>query len=142
MGRYRCRRARISVHYCAEMFPNDGSVMAALLKAVKRAMAAEYSRELSAKVFAGQARLTELGFGHMEIQRRFLKPSLPAPLSRGRLGKSPPIRPCVQRGLPLSNVGSRLIGDAPELRHHPQHGGGATNWNRLSSANFRLSCRR
>ncbi|HWZ30388.1 MAG TPA: recombinase family protein [Bryobacteraceae bacterium] len=59
---YRCRRAKISVHYCAELFPNDGSITTALLKALKRAMAAEYSRELSVKVFAGQARLTELGF--------------------------------------------------------------------------------
>ena len=59
---YRCRRAQIAVHYCAELFPNDGSVTTALLKALKRAMAAEYSRELSVKVFAGQARLTELGF--------------------------------------------------------------------------------
>ena len=59
---YRCRRAKIAVHYCAEMFTNDGSVTAALLKALKRAMAAEYSRELSVKVFDGQSRLTELGF--------------------------------------------------------------------------------
>ena len=59
---YRCRRANIAVHYCAEPFPNDGSLSATLLKTLKRAMAAEYSRELSAKVFAGQARLIELGF--------------------------------------------------------------------------------
>ena len=59
---YRCRRANIAVHYCAEPFPNDGSPSAALLKTIKRTMAAEYSRELSAKVFAGQARLAELGF--------------------------------------------------------------------------------
>src|SRR5581483_8703776 len=59
---YRCRRAKMAVHYCAEPFPNDGSITAVLLKALKRAMAAEYSRELSVKVFAGQARLTELGF--------------------------------------------------------------------------------
>src|SRR5215472_6934210 len=59
---YRCRRAQIAVHYCAEPFPNDGSITAVLIKALKRAMAAEYSRELSVKVFAGQARLTELGF--------------------------------------------------------------------------------
>src|SRR5438067_238869 len=57
---YRCRRVNIAVHYCAESFPNDGSLSAALLKTLKRAMAAEYSRELSAKVFAGQARLIEL----------------------------------------------------------------------------------
>jgi DNA invertase Pin-like site-specific DNA recombinase len=59
---YRCRRAQIVVHYCAESFVNDGSITAVLIKALKRAMAAEYSRELSVKVFAGQARLTELGF--------------------------------------------------------------------------------
>jgi len=59
---YCCRRAKIAVHYCVEPFSNDGSLSAVLLKAIKRAMAAEYSRELSAKVFAGQSRLTELGF--------------------------------------------------------------------------------
>ena len=59
---YRCRRENIAVHYCAEPFLNDGSPSAALLKTIKRTMAAEYSRELSAKVFAGQAKLTELGF--------------------------------------------------------------------------------
>ena len=59
---YRCRRANIAVHYCTEPFSNDGSPSAALLKTIKRTMAAEYSRELSAKVFAGQAKLTELGF--------------------------------------------------------------------------------
>jgi DNA invertase Pin-like site-specific DNA recombinase len=59
---YRCRRVNIAVHYCAESFPNDGSLTTAVVKAMKRAMAAEYSRELSRKVFAGQARLTDLGF--------------------------------------------------------------------------------
>ena len=59
---YRCRRANISVHYCVEMFANDGSLSSALLKTIKRTMAAEYSRDLSARVFAGQAKLTELGF--------------------------------------------------------------------------------
>jgi DNA invertase Pin-like site-specific DNA recombinase len=51
---YICRRAGISVHYCAEQFDNDGSPVATIVKGVKRAMAGEYSRELSAKVFAGQ----------------------------------------------------------------------------------------
>jgi DNA invertase Pin-like site-specific DNA recombinase len=59
---YRCRRSRIAVHYCAEPFANDGGITGALIKALKRAMAAEYSRELSVKVFAGKARLIELGF--------------------------------------------------------------------------------
>lgn len=57
-----CRRAGISLHYCAEQFENDGSVGSSIIKALKRAMAAEYSRELSAKVYAGQARLAKKGF--------------------------------------------------------------------------------
>jgi DNA invertase Pin-like site-specific DNA recombinase len=59
---YICRRAKIEVHYCAEQFENDGSPVSTILKGVKRAMAGEYSRELSAKVFIGQCRLIELGF--------------------------------------------------------------------------------
>nr|WP_133775082.1 recombinase family protein [Enterovirga rhinocerotis] len=57
-----CRRAGITVHYCAEQFDNDGSIGSTLLKAVKRVMAGEYSRELSVKVFAGQCRLIERGY--------------------------------------------------------------------------------
>ncbi|OFZ88113.1 MAG: serine recombinase, partial [Betaproteobacteria bacterium RIFCSPLOWO2_02_FULL_62_79] len=59
---YICRRAGIQVAYCAEQFENDGSPVSTIVKGVKRAMAGEYSRELSAKVFAGQCRLIELGF--------------------------------------------------------------------------------
>ena len=59
---YRCRSAGIQVAYCAEQFENDGSPVSTIVKSVKRAMAGEYSRELSAKVFAGQCRLIELGF--------------------------------------------------------------------------------
>jgi hypothetical protein len=59
---YICRRAKIAVHYCAEQFENDGSPISTIVKGVKRAMAGEYSRELSAKVFVGQCRLLELGF--------------------------------------------------------------------------------
>src|SRR5216683_3233421 len=59
---YICRRAKIDVHYCAEQFENDGSPISTIVKGVKRAMAGEYSRELSAKVFLGQCRLIELGF--------------------------------------------------------------------------------
>ena len=59
---YICRRAGIAVHYCAEQFENDGSPVSTIVKGVKRAMAGEYSRELSTKVFAGQGRLIEKGF--------------------------------------------------------------------------------
>jgi DNA invertase Pin-like site-specific DNA recombinase len=57
-----CKSAGIPVHYCAETFPNDGSLPSSIMKALKRAMAGEYSRELGVKVFAGQKRLAELGF--------------------------------------------------------------------------------
>ena len=59
---YVCKRAGISVEYCAEQFENDGSPVSTIVKGVKRAMAGEYSRELSQKVFAGQCRLIELGY--------------------------------------------------------------------------------
>src|SRR5262249_61634394 len=58
---YICKRAGIGVQYCAEQFENDGSPVSTIVKGVKRAMAGEYSRELSTKVFAGQCRLIELG---------------------------------------------------------------------------------
>jgi DNA invertase Pin-like site-specific DNA recombinase len=57
-----CKSAGIPVHYCAEMFANDGSLPSSIMKALKRAMAGEYSRELGVKVSAGQKRLAELGF--------------------------------------------------------------------------------
>ena len=59
---YICRRAGIAVHYCGEMFENDGSPVSTIVKGVKRAMAGEYSRELSTKVWIGQGHLIELGY--------------------------------------------------------------------------------
>lgn len=59
---YTCRQAGIEVAYCAEQFENDGSPVSTIIKSVKRAMAGEYSRELSNKVFKGQCRLIQLGF--------------------------------------------------------------------------------
>jgi DNA invertase Pin-like site-specific DNA recombinase/DNA-binding winged helix-turn-helix (wHTH) protein len=57
-----CRSAGIPVCYCAEQFHNDGSLASSMMKALKRTMAAEYSRELGVKVSAGQRRLTLLGY--------------------------------------------------------------------------------
>jgi DNA invertase Pin-like site-specific DNA recombinase len=59
---YLCRRAGIGVIYCAEQFINDGSLTSDLLKAIKRTMAGEYSRELSSKVARGQKRMASRGF--------------------------------------------------------------------------------
>jgi predicted site-specific integrase-resolvase len=47
------KQAGTKVEYCAEAFENDGSLMSSILKTLKRVMAAEFSRELSVKVFAG-----------------------------------------------------------------------------------------
>ncbi len=46
-----CTQAGVPLHYCAEPFDNDGTPSSSLLKALKRSMAAEFSRELSDKVF-------------------------------------------------------------------------------------------
>lgn len=59
---YQIRKAGIQVHYCAESFKNDGGMLSNVSKSIKRAMAAEYSRELSAKVFQGQCNLIKLGY--------------------------------------------------------------------------------
>jgi DNA invertase Pin-like site-specific DNA recombinase len=59
---YLCKRFGLEVHYCAEQFENDGGPTSTIIKSVKRAMAGEYSRELSTKVFQGQCKLIELGF--------------------------------------------------------------------------------
>ena len=57
-----CRKAGVQVIYCAENFSNDGSPMYALMKGLKRIMAAEYSRELGEKVLRAQSRFSGMGF--------------------------------------------------------------------------------
>ncbi|MBR1329871.1 recombinase family protein [Bradyrhizobium ottawaense] len=57
-----CKLAGVKVIYCAEIFENDGSPMSGLWKSMKRLMAAEDSRDKSAKVFAGHCRIVGLGY--------------------------------------------------------------------------------
>ena len=57
-----CKSAGVPIHYCAETFANDGTLPSLIMKALKRTMAGEYSRELGVKVLAGQQRLARLGF--------------------------------------------------------------------------------
>jgi DNA invertase Pin-like site-specific DNA recombinase len=59
---YLCRRANIRVEYCVEQFQNDGGPLAAILKNIKRVMAAEYSREQSARVHRATCRVASLGY--------------------------------------------------------------------------------
>jgi len=57
-----CKLSGINVIYCAEPFANDGSTLATLMKAIKRVMAGEYSRELSVKVSRAHHQQAALGF--------------------------------------------------------------------------------
>ena len=57
-----CKKAGLKVAYCAEQFDNDGTMLSSILKNLKRVMAAEYSRDLSAKVHAGALRFSRMGF--------------------------------------------------------------------------------
>lgn len=57
-----CSNSGIPLHYCAEPFSNDGTATSSLLKALKRSMAAEFSRELGEKVIRGKTRLAQLGY--------------------------------------------------------------------------------
>jgi DNA invertase Pin-like site-specific DNA recombinase len=59
---YLCRLHRIEVIYVVEPFKNDHSPMTTVFKAVKRAMAAEFSRELSVKVSRAMCNLAALGY--------------------------------------------------------------------------------
>lgn len=58
---FMCREAGASVAYCAEPFENDGGMISAIAKSLKRIMAAEYSRELSTKI--GRAKRQQAGLG-------------------------------------------------------------------------------
>lgn len=57
-----CKSRGIPVIYCAEPFKNDGSLPSTLLIGLKRSMAAEYSRELSEKVFRGACTIARHGY--------------------------------------------------------------------------------
>jgi DNA invertase Pin-like site-specific DNA recombinase len=59
---YLCRAAGVRVVYCGEGFENDGGFVASVAKTLKRAMAAEFSRELSVKVARAQKQQVLLGY--------------------------------------------------------------------------------
>jgi len=59
---YTCRLHGVSVVYVKESFGAKQDAMTALLKTIKRAMAAEYSRELGMKCRDGQDRAIRLGY--------------------------------------------------------------------------------
>ncbi len=59
---YLCQEGGVAVDYCYEAFENGPGAMNALIKNIKRIMAAEYSRELSQKVLFAQRHHAQRGF--------------------------------------------------------------------------------
>ena len=59
---YHCRLHGVDVVYVAEMFGAEVNPITAMLKSMKRAMAAEYSRDLANKARAGQHLVISRGF--------------------------------------------------------------------------------
>ncbi|MFM0367844.1 recombinase family protein [Paraburkholderia aspalathi] len=59
---YACRRAGVKVIYVAEPFENDANPLTCVMKALKRAMAGEFSREISRKVFLGHCVNVQRGY--------------------------------------------------------------------------------
>ena len=57
-----CKKVGYHVHYCAELFHNDNAMPNVIMKALKRVMASEYSRELSHKVFDAEREMVKRGF--------------------------------------------------------------------------------
>jgi DNA invertase Pin-like site-specific DNA recombinase len=57
-----CRSEGVAVHYCEEQFENNGTLPNEMMKALKRAMAAEYSRQLAVKARGGMQWLASHGF--------------------------------------------------------------------------------
>lgn len=78
---HHCRLNGAEVIYVAEPFKNDSSILGTLVKSMKRAMAGEYSRELSVKVRAGQEKIFRQGFSvshnpHLGYRREIVSPIL------------------------------------------------------------------
>lgn len=57
-----CKSSGVKVHYCAEQFGPEETLPGRIMKALKRTMAAEFSRELSQRVFIGKKRRAQMGF--------------------------------------------------------------------------------
>lgn len=51
-----CRQCGVTVHYCAEPFANNVTAHSSIIKALKRTMAGEFSRELGERGYAGKRR--------------------------------------------------------------------------------------
>lgn len=102
-----CRQEGVRIEYCAESFEAEGGGPTALMKALKRGLAAEFSRDLGVKVRAAQRRYAQEGYWlHGEpgygLARQVVKPD-GAPgrlLARGERNGDPELRTVVVRGPP------------------------------------------
>jgi hypothetical protein len=102
-----CQRAGITVHYCADEFENDGSLASFMLKNNKRFNAADFSRQLSKKVFLGQSRITRMGFWRGGMPGYGLRRQL-----RDEAGA---VRTMLERSVP--RAGRRLGFSQPAMGH-------------------------
>lgn len=95
-----CRQAGVCVHYCAEPFENEGSPEANLIKQVKRAMAAEFSRAQSERVALARRHVASKGFIVS-----------PAPFALRRLAVDPQGRPValLNRGERKASAAYRVV---------------------------------
>lgn len=59
---YQCKLAGVKIIYCEETFGEERGPFSTVLKSIKRVMAAEYSRELSCKVYRAHVNLAKMGF--------------------------------------------------------------------------------
>lgn len=57
-----CRKSGVKVHYCEEPFTNDTDLVSLTVKALKRAMAAEASRDSGNRICRAARRAAEQGF--------------------------------------------------------------------------------
>jgi DNA invertase Pin-like site-specific DNA recombinase len=57
-----CKSSGVKVYYCAEEFGPEETLPARMMKALKRTMAAEFSRELSQRVSIGKRNRAQMGF--------------------------------------------------------------------------------
>jgi DNA invertase Pin-like site-specific DNA recombinase len=64
---YVCKSAGIPIHYCAEPFSSVGGISDSLLKALKRFMAGEFSRDLSARASGGLNNIVQRGYKYGSV---------------------------------------------------------------------------
>ena len=79
---YVCKSAGIPIHYCAEQFSNEGRIGDSLLKTLKRFMAGEFSRDLSARVSGGLNNIVARGFKYGSVPGYGLRRMLVGPDGR------------------------------------------------------------